>query len=141
MAWQMRSLRIKIAAVNIMSDVVNKYVKLVKGAGETVGKAVADTVTESFASPEKKSKKEDDATESDGYQSGYVIGISLYFIWLVIFAAGAATQSYRYNLNVGTGMPLTILYLVLAFIFPYFYYPFYTFFLCNSKGGQSGGRR
>ena len=124
-----------------MSNLVNNYVKVVRGAGDSVGRAVANTVKESFASPEKKSKKEDDAIEFDGYQSGYVIGISLYFIWLVIFAAGAATQSYRYNLNVGTGMPLTILYLVLAFIFPYFYYPFYTFFLCNSKGGQNGGRR
>jgi hypothetical protein len=126
-----------------MSDIVNKYVKLVKGAGETVGKAMGDTVTESFASPGRRSKDEevDVSTESSAYQTGFVIGISLYFIWLVVFAAGAATQSYRYNLNVNTSPGLTFLYVVLAFFFPMFYYPFYTFFLCNSKGGQGGGRR
>ena len=126
-----------------MSDIVNKYVKLVKGAGETVGQAMGDTVTESFASPGRATKdgEVDVSAESSTYQTGFVIGISLYFVWLVVFASGAATQSYRYNLNIGTGMPLTILYLVLAFFFPFFYYPYYTFFLCNSKGGQSGGRR
>ena len=124
-----------------MSNLVNNYVKVVRGAGDSVGRAVANTVKESFASPEKEKKKGEEAVESDAYQSGYVIGISLYFVWLVVFASGAATQSYRYNLNVGTGLPLTLLYLVLAFLFPFFYYPFYTFFLCNAKGGQAGGRR
>jgi hypothetical protein len=136
----MQYLRIKIGPLNIMTDLVNKYAKLVRGAGNTVGHAVADTVREPFASPEKE-KKGEAVVESDAYQTGYVIGISLYFIWLVVFASGAATQSYRYNLNVGTGVPLTVLYLVLAFLFPFFYYPFYTFFLCNGKGGQHGGRR
>jgi len=119
-----------------MTDLVNKYVNVVKGAGNSVGHAIASSAGESFASPEQDTV----APASSDYQGGYIIGISVYFIWLVIFAAVAATQSYRYNLDVGTGVPLTLLYLVLAFLFPFFYYPFYTFFLCNSKG-QNGGRR
>ena len=137
MALLMQCLRIKIPLLNIMTDLVNKYAQMVRGAGNTVGQAVADTVREPFASPEKG----EEAVESTAYQAGYVIGISLYFIWLVIFASGAATQCYRYNLSISTGVPLTVLYVVLAFLFPFFYYPFYTFFLCNSRGGQHGGRR
>lgn len=139
MALLMRYLKIKIGLLNIMSELVNKYAKLVISAGNTVGHAVANSVTESFASPEKE--KAEAPAESNGYQTGFVIGISLYFIWLVIFAAGAAVQSYRYNVNINSGTALTVLYVLLAFLFPYFYYPFYTFFLCNSKGGQNGGRR
>lgn len=126
-----------------MSNLVNNYVKVVRGAGDSVGRAVANTVKESFASPERRSKdeKSEDSTESTAYQTGFVLGITFYFIWLVVFAAGAAVQSYRYNLNVNTGSALTFLYVFLAFLFPFFYYPFYTFFLCNAKGGQAGGRR
>ena len=138
MAWPMQYLRIKIAVLNIMSNLVNNYVKVVKGAGDSVGRAVANTVKESFASPGDTAAT---PAESNTYEITFMLGVLFYFVWLVIFASGAATQSYRYNLNVGTGMPLTIFYLVLAFIFPFFYYPFYTFFLCNSKGGQNGGRR
>ena len=144
MAWPMRYLKIKIAALNIMSNLVDKYAKLVKGAGDTVGHAVAGTVAEPFASPEHNGKGDNSqkaAAESSSYQAGFMIGVTFYFIWLMIFASGAGVQSYRYNLNANTGTPLTILYVVLAFLFPFFYYPFYTFFLCNSKGGQNGGRR
>ena len=120
------------------SSLLGAAVNNIKNSASAVGKIAATTVagTEPFSS-DKKAKEE---TVSTTYVLTFQIAVLLYFIWLIAFATGAAVQSYRYNLNVSTGSALTFLYVTLAFLFPFFYYPYYTFFLCNNKG-QTGGRR
>jgi len=73
--------------------------------------------------------------------------VILFIVWQLIFALGGALQSYLYNQTIGTNGFLTIIYMILCFMFPYFYYPFYTFFLHGgvnalpSSTGQYGGKR
>ena len=62
--------------------------------------------------------------------------VILFILWQIVFALGGALQSYMYNESIGTHPFIAFLYIVLSFLFPYFYYPYYTFFLSGREGGN-----
>ena len=62
--------------------------------------------------------------------------VIFFLVWQIIFALGGAVQSYMYNQSIGTQPFLAFVYVVLSFLFPYFYYPYYTFFLSGRQGGN-----
>lgn len=62
--------------------------------------------------------------------------VILFIVWQIVFALGGALQSYMYNQSIGTHQFIAFLYIVLSFLFPYFYYPYYTFFLSGRQGGN-----
>jgi len=67
--------------------------------------------------------------------------VILFILWQIVFALGGALQSYMYNQSVKTHPFIAFLYIVLCFLFPYFYYPYYTFFLTGREGGNSNSRQ
>jgi tryptophan-rich sensory protein len=62
--------------------------------------------------------------------------VIFFLVWQIIFALGGALQSYMYNQSIDTHPFIAFLYIVLCFLFPYFYYPYYTFFLSGREGGN-----
>ena len=62
--------------------------------------------------------------------------VTLFIVWQIVFALGGALQSYMYNQSIDTHPFIAFLYIVLCFLFPYFYYPYYTFFLSGREGGN-----
>jgi hypothetical protein len=79
-------------------------------------------------------------TGRDGFQmssteiTASMTVLALAFIYMVLYAYGAASLSYNYNLYVGNTGGIVWVYTILSFIFSSLYYPFYAVFLSPALG-------
>ena len=62
----------------------------------------------------------------------------IFFIFIMILQAiSSAKLSYSYNLSIGNSHIIAVLYAILCFVFPYFYFPYYAFFLFSASASGS----
>ena len=79
-------------------------------------------------------------TGRDGFQmsstevTASMVFLGVAFIYMVMYAYGAASLSYNYNVYVGNTGGIVWVYTILSFIFSSLYYPFYAVFLSPPLG-------
>ena len=109
--------------------VATMVVKSIERSGFQSGSTLASTIVSVSQNTSTKTQELPD----ESFLTALVI---FFLVWQIIFALGGAVQSYMYNQSIGTQPFLAFVYILLSFLFPYFYYPYYTFFLSGRQGGN-----
>lgn len=112
---------------------VRKVATMVVKSNERSGFQSGSTLASTIVSVSQNTSTKTQELPDESFLTALVI---FFLVWQIIFALGGAVQSYMYNQSIGTQPFLAFVYILLSFLFPYFYYPYYTFFLSGRQGGN-----
>ena len=116
---------------------VRKVATLIVKSNTTSGFQSGSTLAATVASAKTLTQETSTKTQELPDESFLTALVIFFLVWQIIFALGGAVQSYMYNQSIGTQPFVAFLYILLSFLFPYFYYPYYTFFLSGRQGGNN----
>jgi len=117
---------------------VRKVATMVVKSNERSGFQSGSSLASTIVSVSQNTSTKTQELPDESFLTALVI---FFLVWQIIFALGGAVQSYMYNQSIGTQPFLAFVYILLSFLFPYFYYPYYTFFLSGREGGNSNSRQ